>query len=97
MEPVVGLLVFAGLVGWIVALACLRGWVLTVLWAWFVVPALHVTPLSIPEAIGLGLVASMFTHSAAAAEQTDKAKLWIYPVLFPLLSLCVGWIVKGFL
>ena len=67
-----GLMVLLGLVtGWTVLIAVLalaRAFVFIKLWNWFVVPILGsnadgMPPLTYPLAIGLSLVASMFTAS----------------------------------
>ena len=39
----------------------IRGWTLSLLWAWFVVPTFTGIPsISIPQALGLSLIASVF-------------------------------------
>lgn len=38
-----------------------RGYILSVLWAWFAVPQFEVAPLSIPSALGVAMLGSLFT------------------------------------
>lgn len=53
--------------GWIALLAAtvglglpLSGWVLSVMWAWFVVPVFHLPALGVAQAIGLSCIVSFF-------------------------------------
>lgn len=46
----------------------MNGWALSKLWSWFVVETFGLPILSIPEAIGLAMIASYLTH------QTDLGK-----------------------
>lgn len=84
---VVGLIAFA---------AVIEGFVLTVLWRWFMVP-LGAPLLTIPTAIGIALIVGMLTHQHS--KQDDDA--WIHKLVGgltgPPLILCVGWVVKQFL
>ncbi len=84
--------------------ATLNGWALHKLWAWFIVPPLGVSPLSIPEAIGVSLIASYVTwfHVDAKADDsiTGKEKIVVSivgAVARPLVAVFFGWIVRGFI
>ena len=48
----------------------LQGFALKQLWAWFVVPQFHLTPLSIPVALGIALTAHYLTTNASAKHET---------------------------
>jgi hypothetical protein len=77
-----------------------QGWVLTVLWSWFVAPTFNLPELSIAVAIGLSLVVSMFkTYTASNKELTQNEKLTnaLATVLVPLFTLFFGWIVHLFM
>lgn len=79
------------------------GYVLSVLWSWFIVTTFEARPLSIPAAIGMALVAHYLTHQID--RYTDKSKSQLeriiestgYIVLQPLFALVIGWIVYQFL
>ena len=84
------------------ASAILSGWVLSKLWAWFMVPALNLPALTIPAAIGISLVVSYLTyHTPVRAKETQGAveamsTAAVDMFLRPLLALFFGWIVQGF-
>ena len=88
-------------------LMILKGFTLMVLWGWFIVPYFRAAPLTIPIAIGLGLVISVFTYQHSEADQqainerdrglaeTLGAAL-LRPTLTYGLMLLFGWIVARF-
>lgn len=73
------------------------GYVLSKLWAWFVVPALGVPELSIPAAIGLALIVSYMTHQATNGDDDLTPEALIEGVLWlamrPAAALCFGWVI----
>lgn len=80
----------------------LNAWVLLTLWAWFVVPTFHALPLTVPQAAGLGLLASWLRMEAPKGEAKDSrplAEILLTGVLCQglaaALTLAGGWIVKG--
>lgn len=81
----------------------LRGWVLVVLWEWFVVPLFGLPTPTIPFAIGLVLVFGMLSPWNMNKD-TDQDKMgehyWIKGVVTalgtPILQLAIGWIVHQF-
>lgn len=75
-----------------------KGYVLTVLWAWFMVPAFHVAPLRIPFAIGIGLIVGWLTHVNRKPEQEpETAHTVVMSLILPALVLGSGWIVAQFI
>ena len=75
-----------------------RGYVLSILWAWFLVPAFGLPVLSIPSAIGLSLVVSMLTNHRTGREVEEKGRIWTtlsLPFAGPALFLLCGWVVHG--
>lgn len=67
MTTIIGVLVMQG--GFLIVSALLitvsaliNGFVLSILWGWFIVPTLGLPPLSLIEALWVGLVVSMLTH-----------------------------------
>lgn len=92
---------FAGIVAVVVIASLMRGWALSVLWGWFLVP-LGLPGLNIPTAIGISLVVSFLTHQT---HDDDKERtfsermfrLFGAAILTPLLGVFIGWVVKHFL
>lgn len=78
--------------------ACWGGYVLSVMWAWFIVPVFQAPTLRIPYAIGLALVMSMLTHQHKVNTE-DDTPAWAYSLFsmaMGLVFLVYGWIVKAF-
>jgi len=62
---VVLIAVMLAFIAGIMVVSCLlRGWVLSILWRWFMVPTLGLPALSVPQAIGIALVVGMLTHQS---------------------------------
>ncbi len=75
-----------------------QGWVLTILWGWFIVPTFRAPELSIPVAIGLTLIVGMFKSYNTKQESTEeKLTSGIATILIPLFLLFIGWIVHLFM
>jgi|SRR5690348_7092427 len=100
---VVGIL--ATLLFVIVCGALFSGLVLSVLWGWFIVPALHAAPITVPQAIGLSLVVGLLTRGTAREKDEEKKDRGIGEALFtafchatipPLFVLGIGAIVHAF-
>ena len=53
-------------------MAALQGWALSVLWSWFVVTTLHLPPLTVWQAFGLVLVATLFVTPQSKTGSDDK-------------------------
>lgn len=70
------------------------GYVLTVLWRWFVVPTFHAPALSIPAAIGIALIVVMLTHRTRKPEDDPEYGLvLLYGIFVPAVALFWGWVV----
>ena len=81
------------------ASAIWRGYVLTVLWAWFVVPTFAAPALAIAPAIGLSLVLGYLTqHVQRSRKDQSFAEVMAEGALnaatVPTLALFIGWIVQ---
>jgi putative Mn2+ efflux pump MntP len=97
---------FGGFVG-VLALLTLssmwRGYVLTVLWGWFVVPTFGLSALALAPAIGLAMVVSFLTHQSDATKEqegdfsTRMARAAGYALVMPALVLGIGWVVHQFM
>ena len=83
----------------------LRGYVVSVMWAWFMVPAFELPTLSIPLAIGVSSVAQTMTGGAYTSSSDNKDKDTVDVVvegiakvfLAPLFILLFGYIVTLFM
>lgn len=81
-----------------------QAWVLTNLWAWFIVPTFDIAPLSIPVGIGIALILGMFFPQQVDMDKAKKAdiselfgNLASKGFIAPLIVLFIGWIVSGFM
>ncbi len=82
-----------------VGVAIFSGFVLSVLWAWFLVP-LGAPEIGIATAIGLSMIVSLVTGKYAKAlsdneELSDTAKT-VCQYLAPVVALAIGWVVQKF-
>lgn len=71
------------------------GYVLTILWGWFIVPVFHLPALLLVPAMGLGLVVRYLTHQYdryVSTESSSKQLLngLVYSALAPALMLGIG-------
>lgn len=101
-EKVAGLLIllFAGIPGMIAISAILNGFVLTKLWAWFIVPQFGLVALRIPFAIGISLVVGFLTHQTDTNKEENKSSFGTQfglMILRPFMMLFTGWIVQMFI
>ena len=69
----------------------LRAWVLTKLWAWFVVPASNYGPITIASAFGALLVLSLFREAKTDDKTLLSDKIGI-SVIGSLMILSFGWL-----
>lgn len=49
-------LAIVGVVALLILSSVLNGWVLSILWGWFLVPTLKLPPLTVVQAIGIAMV-----------------------------------------
>jgi hypothetical protein len=77
-----------------VPLALLRGWVIALLWGWYVADYFDLSPLTVVEAVGLGVLASVFLSRPPTEEEKERgvAEDILYAAMFPLLALLFGWL-----
>ena len=86
----------------IVVGSIMNGWVLSVMWGWFVVPLFGVPVLKVAPAIGVALVAKMLTHQSSSKSNEKKdtsetvGELIAAAFLSPMVTLLIGWIVLQF-
>lgn len=87
-----GVLTPAILLIWIVPAVLLRAWVLTALWAWYVVPGFGVSPLRMSIAFGLSVLIALAIPRSAAKDEKSGWAIVAMPFLNPLMALFMGWI-----
>lgn len=78
----------------------LGGYVLSILWAWFIVGTFGLPALTIPLALGIMVVVSYLTKQPnfANEDKEDYVKRTnILAIVKPLGALAVGWVIKSFM
>jgi len=86
------------LVGITFAAAVWGGIVLRMLWAWFIVPTFGLPSLSIPVAIGIGLMMTFLTYKYFPKEEGKDIYISVVSeFLVPFLALVLGWMVHLFM
>lgn len=85
----------------LVPVALWRGYVLSVLWGWFIVPTFNAPALSLAMAIGVAIVVGMFTASIPTKKKDEEDKAlsnyFVNGFIAPALSLLFGYIVTLFM
>ena len=81
----------------------MNGWVLSIMWRWFIVPFFHLPELTIAYAVGISMVISLFKDKSSVSQNNEKSlsekiiSAFVYAFILPLLSLGFGWIVLQFI
>ena len=75
------------------------GYVLSLLWSWFMVPAFNLPQLSIPLAIGMAIIVRYMTdHIISDKDSRPASEILVLGIVYgfgrPLLALITGWIVR---
>jgi hypothetical protein len=101
-KAVVWILAIPGAVLLIAGSAIAEGYVISVLWGWFVVPVFHLPTLTIPYALGFGSLAALLTnHKTGKEAEKEETEWWSGPLMHmllkPWMALLFGWIVKSFI
>lgn len=101
------LAVFGAIVGvviWMVFSSVVNGYVLSVLWGWFVVPTFNSAPeLGIAPAIGIAMVVGYMTHQIHDCKKEERSiseEIWRgvgVTTLRPLLALFFGSVIHLFM
>ncbi len=88
----------------IVVSAIANGFVLSVMWSWFVVPVFGIAALTVVQAIGFSMVVSFLTYHDTESKTDDSKSLTekiIYMVMMaimrPAFTLGIAWIIHLFL
>lgn len=74
-----------------------QGYVLTIIWDWFIVTKFHLPSLRIPEAIGLTLVVCFIRQVQYKSNKDDKWDSIVKMFVGPLAVLGLAWTVRLFL
>ena len=83
--------------------AIYSGYVLSVMWDWFIVSHFGLKAIPIPIAIGLGLIISFMTKQDTDKESNDKSltdvliKGFVMALFKPTIFLFLGWVVTFFI
>lgn len=84
----------------IVLSSILNGWVLSILWGWFIVPIFELPSLPIAEAIGFATIVTFLTRHSTKTDG-DKVSGWINVAVQltipPLAYLAFGYVVHLFM
>jgi hypothetical protein len=82
---------------YIAVVAILQGFVLKVLWGWFLVKSLHAPNISVAAAIGISLVVGMLTIPYQRRSEEEYIEMMIHEAYNPILILVIGFIVHLFM
>lgn len=80
------------------AVTCLKGWAMSVVWGWFIVPTFGLPALSIPQAIGISIFAGLIRIAKMDGESKDG--IWVTSAkvsAFIVLAVLIAWIVTKFI
>ena len=80
---------FALLMFMIVFGAIMNGYVVSVLWGWFIVPTFDAPTLNIPSAIGIALVVRVLTHQQQAQKEVDEDKSFAHLLIMAFLLILI--------
>lgn len=78
------------------AMVSLGGWVISVLWGWFVVPAFGLPAISIPTAIGIDSIVTYMTWHGYKEDDSSTGKKFLMVLVRPGIMLLIGWVVHRF-
>lgn len=80
-----------------VPLTILRGFVVAVLWRWFLAEPFGWPELGIAHAAGLGGLVGYVTAQIPPKDTPGQLFMVLYAVTIAALSLASGWVLKGFM
>ena len=91
-----------GVLALLVVASMWKGYVLTILWAWFVSPTFGLPALALAPAIGFAMVVSFLTHQSDASKEPEgdfserAIKAVAHTLVMPAFVLGIGWVVARF-
>jgi len=77
-----------------------RGYVLSVMWAWFIVATFGMPAITVPVAVGIMYGVMLFKHMPSKIETDNRQEystLLVFDVIAPAVVLLFGWIAKAFM
>ena len=75
----------------------LNGWVLHILWGWFIVPTFPAAPsINIPEAMGIALIVGFLTSRYQDTSE-HGTEVFFYTFTLPFVALAIGWVIYLFM
>lgn len=82
----------------------MNGWALATIWNWFIPPIFGLTTLTLAKAIGVSMVAELFTGVKSKKSEDTKGKTYtevlftalVIEIATPLLTVGIAWIVVQF-
>lgn len=82
--------------------AVVRGFVLQVLWGWFMVTTFALAALTIPQALGLSMTVSFLTYQISNRKpntDTDHTavEMTVTGIMWSGMALAMGWIIHLFM
>lgn len=90
-----------GLLAIVIVGSVFSGWVLSVMWEWFIVPTFDAPSLSIPVAIGLAMIVTFMTYQPQPTNDKELDEQVISALVTsigkPLIYLGMGYVVTLFL
>ena len=78
------------------ALVLLRGWVLSVLWGWFLVP-LGIPAIGISHALGVNLIVTYLIYQYPNFRSEPNLKESLTYIFIPFAALGIGWVFHFFM
>lgn len=88
---------FALIAGVMFVTAAWRGYVLSVVWGWLVVPIFHLAPITIIGAVTLSLIVGFLTQHATSTEEQPVGQTLMMAFIYPLIVLIFAFFAKGFI
>ncbi len=81
----------------IVAVYFLDGFVLKLLWGWFIVTTFGLPAISLAQAIGISMIVNYLTIQHIPRTDQERAEMYSYSLTSPVIVVFAGWIVHLFL
>lgn len=90
----IAVLAVLGAMAFVGAVAIYGGFVLYILWGWFVVP-LGVPPIGIAWAIGISAVSALLVPTPPSPTEDQRTEHLAGVLAKPLIALAIGWVAKS--
>ncbi len=75
----------------------IQGWVLAILWGWFIVPIFNVPSIGTAQAVGFLFVTRIVSPGPAKEKTENIAKTIMIAAVFPLFSLFFAYLVHAWI